>query len=173
VPTNWTDQVSNAISNLETNTDRVLEPARALAILDDVVEGKLAAYELATPGRRRAACRDRTAHTFLPCWGFARSAASLQWREDGALVRSDDGGKLLTLWRGFSADRPARVREPSWSRAWRAAFCQGRSLALRPAGRTPRPNRQDREWEGMPWRRSGSITLGWQETTVGVPRSGR
>jgi hypothetical protein len=47
VPTNWTDQVSNAISNLETNTDRVLEPARALAILDDVVEGKLAAYELA------------------------------------------------------------------------------------------------------------------------------
>ena len=32
------------------------------------------------PGRRRAACRDRTAHTFLPCWGFARSAASLQWR---------------------------------------------------------------------------------------------
>ena len=47
MPTNWTDQVSNAISNLETNTDRVLEPARALAILDDVVEGKLAAYELA------------------------------------------------------------------------------------------------------------------------------
>ena len=128
MPTNWTDQVSNAISNLETNTDRVLEPARALAILDDVVEGKLAAYELAIihgipealsdtsrgwfraraascrstpaagmpsrgmssltrwppvsppPGRRRAACRDRTAHTFLPCWGFARSAASLQWR---------------------------------------------------------------------------------------------
>ena len=132
MPTNWTDQVSNAISSLETNTDRVLEPARALAILDDVVEGKLAAYELAIihgipeawievtlghvtrmvqgtgrvlpldaggwyafqgheqpyevapvsppPGRRRAACRDRTAHTFLPCWGFARSAASLQWR---------------------------------------------------------------------------------------------
>ena len=47
MPTNWTDQVSNAIANLETNTDRVLEPARALAILDDVVEGKLAAYELA------------------------------------------------------------------------------------------------------------------------------
>jgi hypothetical protein len=43
----WTDQVSNAIANLETNTDRVLAAARALAIIDDVVEGKLMAYELA------------------------------------------------------------------------------------------------------------------------------
>jgi hypothetical protein len=47
MPTNWTDQVSNAISNLETNTGRVLKPGQALAIIDDVVEGKLAADELA------------------------------------------------------------------------------------------------------------------------------
>jgi hypothetical protein len=47
MPTNWTDQVSNAIANLETNTGRVLKPGQALAIIDDVVEGKLAADELA------------------------------------------------------------------------------------------------------------------------------
>jgi hypothetical protein len=47
MPTNWTDQVNNSISNLETNIGRVLKPGQALAIIDDVVEGKLAAYELA------------------------------------------------------------------------------------------------------------------------------
>src|SRR5882757_8578065 len=47
MPTNWTDQVSNSIANLETNIGRVLKPGQALAIIDDVVEGKLAAYELA------------------------------------------------------------------------------------------------------------------------------
>ena len=73
MPTNWTDQVSNAIANLETNTDRVLEPAQALAIIDDVVEGKLAADELAmihgipeawievTPGQSRGRLRARVA----------------------------------------------------------------------------------------------------------------
>jgi hypothetical protein len=44
----WADKVAAAITNLETKTDRVLEPDRALAIIDDVVEGKLAAAELAT-----------------------------------------------------------------------------------------------------------------------------
>jgi hypothetical protein len=47
MPTNWTDQVSNAIANLQTKIGRVLEPDQALAIIDEVVEGKLAAYELA------------------------------------------------------------------------------------------------------------------------------
>jgi hypothetical protein len=47
MPTHWTDKVRNAITNLGTKTDRVLEPAQALAIIDDVVEGKLMAYQLA------------------------------------------------------------------------------------------------------------------------------
>jgi len=47
MPTDWTEKVRNAITNLETKIGRVLEPGQALAIIDDVVEGKLAAYELA------------------------------------------------------------------------------------------------------------------------------
>jgi hypothetical protein len=47
MPTNWTDQVSNSISNQEIKIGRVLEPGQALAIIDDVVEGKLAVGELA------------------------------------------------------------------------------------------------------------------------------
>jgi hypothetical protein len=37
-----------AITNLETKTERVLEPDQALAIIDDVVEGNFAAADLAT-----------------------------------------------------------------------------------------------------------------------------
>jgi hypothetical protein len=46
MPTDWPDKVRNAIINLEIKTQRVLEPDQALAIIDDVVEGKLAADEL-------------------------------------------------------------------------------------------------------------------------------
>jgi hypothetical protein len=46
MPTEWTDKVKDAIANLETKTGRVIEPDQALAIIDDVVEGKLAADEL-------------------------------------------------------------------------------------------------------------------------------
>ena len=48
MPTDWADKVRNAITNLEIKTDRVLEPGQALAIIDDVVEGKFAAADLAT-----------------------------------------------------------------------------------------------------------------------------
>ena len=48
MPTDWADKVRAAITNLETKTDRVLEPDKALAIIDDVVAGKFAAAELAT-----------------------------------------------------------------------------------------------------------------------------
>jgi hypothetical protein len=47
MPTNWIDKVRHAITNLEAKSTRLLEPGQALAIIDDVVEGKLAAYELA------------------------------------------------------------------------------------------------------------------------------
>ena len=47
-PTDWADKVRDAITNLETKTRRVLEPDQALALIDDVVEGKFAAGDLAT-----------------------------------------------------------------------------------------------------------------------------
>ena len=47
MPTDWADKVRAAITNLDKKTDRVLEPSKALGIIDDIVEGKLAADELA------------------------------------------------------------------------------------------------------------------------------
>jgi hypothetical protein len=47
VVVNWADKVRAAITNLEAKNGRVLEPERALALIDDIVEGKLAADELA------------------------------------------------------------------------------------------------------------------------------
>jgi hypothetical protein len=47
MPTDWAAQVRDAITNLEIKTDRVLEPSQALAIIDDIVEGKFAAADLA------------------------------------------------------------------------------------------------------------------------------
>jgi hypothetical protein len=48
MPTDWADKVRDAITHLETKTRRVLEPDQALALIDDVVEGKFAAGDLAT-----------------------------------------------------------------------------------------------------------------------------
>jgi hypothetical protein len=48
MPTDWAAKVRAAIANLQVDTDRVLEPAKALAIIDDVVAGKFATAELAT-----------------------------------------------------------------------------------------------------------------------------
>jgi hypothetical protein len=45
MPTNWTTKVKAAITDLERG-GRVLYPSDALAVIDDVVEGKLAADEL-------------------------------------------------------------------------------------------------------------------------------
>ena len=48
VPTDWAAKVRNAITNLEINIGRVLEPDRSLAVIDDVVAGKFDAGDLAT-----------------------------------------------------------------------------------------------------------------------------
>jgi hypothetical protein len=48
MPTDWAAEVRNAITNLEVDADRVLEPAKALAVIDDVVTGKFTAAKLAT-----------------------------------------------------------------------------------------------------------------------------
>lgn len=42
MPTDWAKKVRAAITNLDKKTDRVLNPTRSLAIIDDVVDGKLA-----------------------------------------------------------------------------------------------------------------------------------
>jgi hypothetical protein len=47
MPINWTRKVEDAITNLATKTNRVLSPARALAVIDDVLAGNLDAAELA------------------------------------------------------------------------------------------------------------------------------
>jgi hypothetical protein len=44
---NWADKVRAAITNLEAKTGRVLEPEQALALIDDIVEGRWAADEFA------------------------------------------------------------------------------------------------------------------------------
>ena len=48
MPTDWAAKVRNAITNLEINIGRVLEPDRSLAVIDDVVVGKFDAGDLAT-----------------------------------------------------------------------------------------------------------------------------
>ena len=48
VPTDWAAKVRIAITKLEINIGRVLEPDRSLAVIDDVVVGKFDAGDLAT-----------------------------------------------------------------------------------------------------------------------------
>jgi hypothetical protein len=47
MPTDWAAKVRDAITNLEIKTDRVLEPDRSLALIDDVVATKFVAGDLA------------------------------------------------------------------------------------------------------------------------------
>jgi hypothetical protein len=105
VPTNWTDQVSNAIANLETNTDRVLEPARALAILDDVVEGKLAAYELAI------------IHGIPEAWiGVTLGHVTRMVQGTGRVLPLDAGG-----WYAFQGHEQPYEVAPGFAAAWKKA----------------------------------------------------
>jgi hypothetical protein len=48
MPTDWADKVRDAITHLETKTRKVFEPGQALALIDDVVEGRFAAGDLVT-----------------------------------------------------------------------------------------------------------------------------
>jgi hypothetical protein len=48
MPTNWTAKVRAAIANLEINSDRGLDPAKAFSIIDDGVLGKFAAADPVT-----------------------------------------------------------------------------------------------------------------------------
>jgi hypothetical protein len=88
MPTDWNDKVRAAITNLEIKTDRVLESDQALAIIDDVVEGKSAAADLATiHGVPQAWIRTTLGHiTRAVGSGGVRSLATGSWYER----KSDD-----------------------------------------------------------------------------------
>jgi hypothetical protein len=88
MPTDWNDKVRDAITNLEIKTDRVLESDQALAIIDDVVEGKSAAADLATiHGVPQTWIRTTLGHiTRAVGSGGVRSLATGSWYER----KSDD-----------------------------------------------------------------------------------
>jgi hypothetical protein len=104
MPTDWADKVRDAIIDLELKTDRVLEPDQALAIIDDVVEGKFAAGDLATiHGIPQAWIRTALGHiTRVVGPGRVRSLATGDWYE-----RKSD-------------DRPYDVA-PGFAAAWKEA----------------------------------------------------
>jgi hypothetical protein len=104
MPTDWGAKVRDAITNLEINTGRVLEPDQALAIIDDVVEGKFAAGDLATiHGIPQQSIRATLGQiTRAVGAGRVRSLATGGWYE-----RKDD-------------DRPYEVA-PGFAAAWRKA----------------------------------------------------
>jgi hypothetical protein len=104
MPTNWAEKVRDAITNLETKGDRVLEPDQALAIIDDVVDGKFAAAELAT------------IHGIPPEW--IRTTL-------GQITRAVRTGRVRSLAAGGwcerkSDDRPYDVA-PGFAVAWKKA----------------------------------------------------
>ena len=104
MPIDWTDKVRNAITDLETKNDRALEPDQALAIIDDVVDGKFAAAELAT------------IHGIPQAW--IRSTL-------GQITRAVGTGRVRSLAAGGwcerkSDDRPYDVA-PGFAVAWKKA----------------------------------------------------
>jgi hypothetical protein len=104
MPTDWTDKVRNAITNLETKTDRVLEPDQALVIIDDVVEGKFAAADLAT------------IHS-VPQEGIRATL--------GQITRAVGSGRARSLaaggWYEFKRDDQPYDVDPGFAAAWKKA----------------------------------------------------
>jgi hypothetical protein len=102
MPTDWADKVRAAITNLETKNRRVLEPDQALALIDDVVEGKFAAADLATihgiPQESiRTTLGQITRVTRAVGAGRVRSLATGDWYE----LKSDDQPYVVVP--GFAA----------------------------------------------------------------------
>jgi hypothetical protein len=104
MPTDWADKVRDAITHLETKTRRVLEPDQALALIDDVVEGKFAAGDLATTHDLPQECIRTTLGQVTKAVGLGRvrSLAAGDWYE-----RKSD-------------DRPYDVA-PGFAAAWKKA----------------------------------------------------
>jgi hypothetical protein len=102
MPTDWAAKVRDAITNLEIKTGRVPDPA--LALIDDVVEGKFAAGDLATiHGIPQESIRTTLGQiTRAVGTGRVRSLAAGGWHE-----RKSD-------------DRPYDV-DPGFAAAWKKA----------------------------------------------------
>jgi len=105
MPTDWTDKVRDAITNLEINTDRVLKPAKALAIIDDVVAGKFAAAELAT------------IHGIPQQWITTTLGQVTRALGTGARLRSLRAG----AWYTFRGLEQPYVVAPGFAAAWKQA----------------------------------------------------
>ena len=104
MPTDWAAKVRDAVTNLEIKTRRVLQPDQALALIDDVVEGKVAAGDLATiHGIPQESIRTTLGQiTRAVGTGRVRSLAAGGWYE-----RKSD-------------DRPYDV-DPGFAAAWKRA----------------------------------------------------
>jgi hypothetical protein len=104
MPTDWDEKVRNVITNLETKIDWVVEPDQALAIIDDIVEGKFAAGDLAT------------------IHGIPREGIATTLRQ---VTRAVGSGRVRSLAAGDwyerkSDDRPYDVA-PGFAAAWKKA----------------------------------------------------
>jgi hypothetical protein len=105
--TEWVDKVRYAIANLETRSDRVLEPGQALAIIDDVVEAELAADEIAMiHGVRQEWIETTLGHVTRTVQGTGR-------------VRSLDAGG----WYAFHGREHPYEVAPGFTAAWKKARC--------------------------------------------------
>ena len=103
MPTDWAAKVRDAITNLEIKAGRVLEPDQALALIDDVVEGKFAAGDLAT-------IHDLPQECIRTTLGQVTRAAGM-------------GGKSLEAggWYAFQGyEHPYKVA-PGFAAAWKQA----------------------------------------------------
>jgi hypothetical protein len=104
MPIDWSDKVRNAITNLETKS-KVLEPDQALAIIDDVVQGNLAAAELARiHGIPQESIRTTLGHVTRMVQGRGR------------VVPLDAGG-----WYAFQGHEQPYEVAPGFAAAWRKA----------------------------------------------------
>lgn len=102
--TDWADKVRTAITNLETRTGRMLGPDQALVLIDDIVEGKVTADELAV------------IHGIPPEW-IKTTLAQITRAVGTGRVRSLEAGGWY-VFQGY--EHPYRVA-PGFAVAWKTA----------------------------------------------------
>jgi hypothetical protein len=108
MPTDWTEKVRHAITNLEIKSGRVLEPGQALAIIDDVVPWRESWRPMSLPsstafrrlGLRRRSDRSRG-------WFRARAAYAFQGHDQPYKVAPG----FAAAWK--KARGPAMTEQPA------------------------------------------------------------
>jgi hypothetical protein len=104
MPTDWANKVRAAITNLQANSHRALEPDQAVAI-DDVVEGKLAPYERAI------------IHGIPEAWiEVALGHVTRVVQGTGRVLPLDAGG-----WYAFQGHEQPYEVAPGFAAAWKKA----------------------------------------------------